>query len=90
MAEEIKLMKGNEAIAHAAVRYGVDGYFGYPITPHQFYFFCHRFLCLGEFNLIDCNYPIRADHTTASTADAVIQIFEARVMVALVVHLRRV
>ncbi len=33
MKEEVKLMKGNEAIAHAAVRYGVDGYFGYPITP---------------------------------------------------------
>ena len=25
MAEEVKLMKGNEAIAHAAIRYGVDG-----------------------------------------------------------------
>lgn len=35
MEEEIKLMKGNEAIAHAAVRYGVDGYFGYPITPQS-------------------------------------------------------
>lgn len=35
MNEEIKLMKGNEAIAHAAVRYGVDGYFGYPITPQS-------------------------------------------------------
>ena len=34
MAEEIKLMKGNEAIAHAAIRAGADGYFGYPITPH--------------------------------------------------------
>ena len=34
MAEqEIKLMKGNEALAHAAIRCGVDGYFGYPITP---------------------------------------------------------
>ena len=33
--EEIKLMKGNEAIAHAAIRYGVDGYFGYPITPQS-------------------------------------------------------
>ena len=32
-AEEVRLMKGNEAIAHAAIRYGVDGYFGYPITP---------------------------------------------------------
>ena len=32
MAEEVVLMKGNEAIAHAAIRYGVDGYFGYPIT----------------------------------------------------------
>ena len=28
-------MKGNEAIAHAAVRYGCDGYFGYPITPQS-------------------------------------------------------
>ncbi|MDE6557377.1 MAG: 3-methyl-2-oxobutanoate dehydrogenase subunit beta, partial [Duncaniella sp.] len=33
--EEVCLMKGNEAIAHAAVRYGVDGYFGYPITPQS-------------------------------------------------------
>ena len=36
MAEqEITLMKGNEAIAHAAIRCGVDGYFGYPITPQS-------------------------------------------------------
>lgn len=35
MEQEIKLMKGNEAIAHAAIRYGVDGYFGYPITPQS-------------------------------------------------------
>ena len=35
MAEDIKLMKGNEAIAHAAIRYGCDGYFGYPITPQS-------------------------------------------------------
>src|SRR5690554_4119002 len=35
MAEEISLMKGNEAVAHAAIRYGVDGYFGYPITPQS-------------------------------------------------------
>ena len=35
MSEEIVLMKGNEAIAHAAIRYGVDGYFGYPITPQS-------------------------------------------------------
>lgn len=33
--EEVKLMKGNEAIAHAAIRYGMDGYFGYPITPQS-------------------------------------------------------
>ncbi len=33
--EEVKLMKGNEAIAHAAIRYGCDGYFGYPITPQS-------------------------------------------------------
>ena len=35
MVEDIKLMKGNEAIALAAIRYGVDGYFGYPITPQS-------------------------------------------------------
>jgi 2-oxoglutarate ferredoxin oxidoreductase subunit alpha len=35
MASEIKLLKGNEAIAHAAIRYGTDGYFGYPITPQS-------------------------------------------------------
>lgn len=28
-------MKGNEAIAHAAVRCGADGFFGYPITPQS-------------------------------------------------------
>ena len=33
--EEIKLMKGNEAVAIAAVRSGCDGYFGYPITPQS-------------------------------------------------------
>lgn len=33
--EEVRLMKGNEAIAHAAIRYGTDGYFGYPITPQS-------------------------------------------------------
>lgn len=35
MKEDVKLMKGNEAIAHAAIRYGADGYFGYPITPQS-------------------------------------------------------
>ncbi len=30
---ELKLMKGNEALAEAAIRCGVDAYFGYPITP---------------------------------------------------------
>ena len=32
---EIRLMKGNEAIAEAAIRAGVDAYFGYPITPQS-------------------------------------------------------
>lgn len=32
---EVTLMKGNEAIARAAIRCGVDGYFGYPITPQS-------------------------------------------------------
>jgi 2-oxoglutarate/2-oxoacid ferredoxin oxidoreductase subunit alpha len=32
---ELKLMKGNEAVAEAAIRAGVDGYFGYPITPQS-------------------------------------------------------
>ncbi len=36
MAEqEVTLMKGNEAIAHAAIRCGTDGFFGYPITPQS-------------------------------------------------------
>ena len=36
MAEkEVMLMKGNEVIAHAAIRYGCDGYFGSPITPQS-------------------------------------------------------
>lgn len=34
MAEKI-LLKGNEAIAHAAIHCGCDGYFGYPITPQS-------------------------------------------------------
>jgi 2-oxoglutarate/2-oxoacid ferredoxin oxidoreductase subunit alpha len=29
------LMKGNEALAEAAIRAGCDGYFGYPITPQS-------------------------------------------------------
>ena len=33
--KDVKLMKGNEVIAHAAIRYGCDGYFGYPITPQS-------------------------------------------------------
>jgi len=33
--EDVVLMKGNEAIAHAAIRCGCDGYFGYPITPQS-------------------------------------------------------
>jgi len=33
--KEFVLMKGNEAIAEAAIRAGADGYFGYPITPQS-------------------------------------------------------
>ena len=33
--KELRLMKGNEAVAEAAIRCGVDGYFGYPITPQS-------------------------------------------------------
>ncbi|MDI6803966.1 MAG: 3-methyl-2-oxobutanoate dehydrogenase subunit VorB [Bacteroidota bacterium] len=32
---EIRLMKGNEAAAEAAIRAGCDCYFGYPITPQS-------------------------------------------------------
>ena len=32
---ELRLMKGNEAIAEAIIRAGADGYFGYPITPQS-------------------------------------------------------
>lgn len=35
MEKELRLMKGNEALAEAAIRAGVDGYFGYPITPQS-------------------------------------------------------
>jgi 2-oxoglutarate ferredoxin oxidoreductase subunit alpha len=35
MAEEKKLMKGNEAIAESAIRAGCRAYFGYPITPQS-------------------------------------------------------
>lgn len=33
--KNIVLLKGNEVIAKAAVRYGYDGFFGYPITPQS-------------------------------------------------------
>ncbi len=32
---EARLMKGNEALAEAAIRAGADAYFGYPITPQS-------------------------------------------------------
>ena len=35
MENEVLLMKGNEAIAHAAISCGADGFFGYPITPQS-------------------------------------------------------
>lgn len=35
MERELRLMKGNEAVAEAAIRAGTDGYFGYPITPQS-------------------------------------------------------
>lgn len=33
--KELKLMKGNEALAESAIRAGCDAYFGYPITPQS-------------------------------------------------------
>lgn len=33
--KEVRLMKGNEALAEAAIRSGCDAYFGYPITPQS-------------------------------------------------------
>jgi 2-oxoglutarate ferredoxin oxidoreductase subunit alpha len=35
MAQSMGLMKGNEAIAEAAIRAGCRAYFGYPITPQN-------------------------------------------------------
>ena len=32
---EARLMKGNEALAEAAIRADIDAYFGYPITPQS-------------------------------------------------------
>src|SRR5512133_155111 len=33
--DEVRLMKGNEALAEAALRAGMKAYFGYPITPQS-------------------------------------------------------
>ena len=33
--KDLVLLKGNEVIAKAAIRYGYDGFFGYPITPQS-------------------------------------------------------
>ncbi|MDR1672515.1 MAG: 3-methyl-2-oxobutanoate dehydrogenase subunit VorB [Bacteroidales bacterium] len=33
--KELRLLKGNEAVAEAAIRAGADAYFGYPITPQS-------------------------------------------------------
>jgi 2-oxoglutarate ferredoxin oxidoreductase subunit alpha len=35
MKKDLRLLKGNEAIAEAAIRAGADAYFGYPITPQS-------------------------------------------------------
>ena len=35
LKEEPRLMKGNEALAEAAIRADIDAYFGYPITPQS-------------------------------------------------------
>ena len=35
MEKDVRLMKGNEALAEAAILAGCDGYFGYPITPQS-------------------------------------------------------
>ena len=35
MTEDTRLMKGNEALAEAAILAGCDAYFGYPITPQS-------------------------------------------------------
>lgn len=35
MKKELKLMKGNEALAEAVILAGCDAYFGYPITPQS-------------------------------------------------------
>ncbi len=34
-SNDIRLMKGNEALAESAIRAGLHGYFGYPITPQS-------------------------------------------------------
>ncbi|MEA1876888.1 MAG: 3-methyl-2-oxobutanoate dehydrogenase subunit VorB [Bacteroidota bacterium] len=35
MMKDLRLMKGNEAVAEGAIRAGADAYFGYPITPQS-------------------------------------------------------
>ena len=41
---EMRLMKGNEAIAEAAIRAGADAFYGDPITPQTevMEYRCHR------------------------------------------------
>jgi len=33
--DDVRLMKGNEALAEASIRAGCQAYFGYPITPQS-------------------------------------------------------
>ena len=57
--EEVTLMKGNEAIAHACIRCGADGFFGYPITPQSEIIETLALLKLGKLPVWWC-YRLRA------------------------------
>lgn len=60
---ELKLMKGNEAIAEAAIRIGVDAYYGYPITPQSEIM---EYLMMEQPHLTSGMQVLQAESETAS------------------------
>ena len=65
-----ELWKGNEAIAEAAVRAGLQSYFGYPITPQT-----HIVEALGEMvkagEIANCEYiNVESEFAALSVATA--------------------
>ncbi len=64
------LMKGNEAMAEAAIAAGCDAYFGYPITPQAE---------LLEWHLEGCAPCVAFVNTYKGTVDAAKRLRETRI-----------